>query len=89
MNRYICLIFSDVEDVIRRSQIGQNSVVSDGNGSAYISDGLVKDNGEDDGQKSGPKTRRHEFKLPENDNNIQNLSNKVFAPQSKKKSNGL
>ena len=65
--------------------MGPDDVVCDGIDGYKVSGGVVIYNGEDEGKPVQRKPRSREFKKPENDMNINYLSNKKFALQSQKK----
>ena len=81
----VFVFFSDVEEIVKQSQLGDDeynkeNLVDVTEGDIVVRDGLTK-------QEVDVSTVRRirEFKEPENDINISNFSKKKFTPQSKRK----
>ena len=81
--------FSDVDEIVRQSQMVEDELGSVRKkevteGDVVVGDGMIKDGGEP--LTSGVTAKKcREFKAPEDDINITNFSKKKFAPQSKRK----
>ena len=84
------MYFSDVDEVVRRSQSGNGLDEKFNNAVANSGDGVRQVGGEDGNLVESDKKKGRVFRDPVNDESIQVMSRKIFAPQSrKKKSNGL